>query len=194
MRIILWRPGFHFVSSLNAAQQQTPGEEPTERGKDTLKLPEEWGKIQQWLPKCRSNCSTLLLHKCHVTLRAFSIYINPSKHWDPNVPLPITRSTVWFSPVWGITSQPHPCPSKLGGQNEQVTSHLPSIWHFSVNFATLHLLSLQLKATTTGSFPVWDHHENWTGLTITQKLECKSRSHCFQSDKEKAELTAIAQQ
>lgn len=69
--------GFHFVSSLqlNAAQQQILGEEPKEMGKDSLKVPEERGKIQQWLPKCRSNCSVFLLHNCHVTSWAFSIYI-----------------------------------------------------------------------------------------------------------------------
>lgn len=125
MRIILRRSGFHFVSSLNATQQQTRGEEPTERGKDTLKLPEVWGKIQQWLPKSRCNCSVFLLPNCHVTPWAFSIYINPHKHRDPNVP--ITGSTAWFSLLWGNTSWPHPCPSQLGGQNEQVfllTLHL----------------------------------------------------------------------
>lgn len=42
----------------------------------------------------------------------------------PKCPLPITCSTVWFSLIWGNTSQPHRCPSELGGQKERVTSHL----------------------------------------------------------------------
>lgn len=160
MRIILWRPGFHFVSSLqlNAVQQQIPRNEPTERGKDTLKPSEEWGEIQQWIPRCRSNSYDFPLHNCHATPSAFSIYINPQT-LRSKCPPPITSSTVW-SLVWGNSSQPHPCPSELGGQNEQVTSHLPSTWHFPVNFTTLHLLNLELKATRTRSFPLWEHHEN----------------------------------
>lgn len=115
------------------------------------------GRFNSDFPKADA---TVLFSFCPTAMSPRELLVSTSTH--TNTETQMCPSQAVLPDFHCCEATPHGLIPALPNLEDKMSksSYLPSTWHFPVNLTPLHLLTLELKATRTRSFPLWDHHKN----------------------------------